>query len=144
MTFLERARERAMAAAEQVRVAAGQGPPRSGEAGGSGGDATAGDATAGDATAGAATALAAPGAGSARDALQHGLGSARAGLSQLVDRLDPGLVADVIIKATSLQEHANAALRAKGSAYRIDGVSITATIPPQISFSIGRSAAEED
>jgi len=139
MTFLERARERAMAAAEQVRVAAGQGPPRSGEAGGSGGDATAGAAMAGD-----ATALAAPRAGSTRDALQHGLGSARAGLSQLVDRLDPGLVADVIIKATSLQEHANAALRAKGSAYRIDGVSITATIPPQISFSIGRSAAEED
>ena len=138
MTFLERARERAMAAAEQVRAAAAQAPPRPDELGESAGDATAGEATAGDATA------AAPRAGSARDALQHGLGSARAGLSQLVDRLDPSLVADVIIKATSLQEHANAALRAKGSAYRIDGVSITATIPPQISFSIGRSAAEED
>ena len=50
----------------------------------------------------------------------------------------PGILADLVIKATALQEKANAALRAKGSPYRIAEVQITATLPPQIGFSIAR------
>ncbi len=55
-----------------------------------------------------------------------------------IERIDPGLLADVVIKATALQERANAALRAKESAYRIDEITVTATIPPQIGFTISR------
>jgi len=67
-----------------------------------------------------------------------GLGHARRGVSTVIDRIDPNILADVIIKATSLQERANASLRAKGSPYRVAEVAIAASIPPQITFSIGR------
>ncbi len=136
MSFLERARERAVAATEQVRMAAEHAGTRTTGAqephAASSEDAVLRAKDAGD--------LAEIGRGGVR----HGLDSARAGLAMLVDRLDPALVADVVIKATTVQERANAALHEKGSAYRIDGISITATIPPQISFSISRSAAGED
>jgi hypothetical protein len=67
-----------------------------------------------------------------------GLGHARRGISTAIDRIDPNVLADVIIKATSLQEKANAALRDKGSPYRVAEIAIAASIPPQVSFSIGR------
>ncbi|MBI3750609.1 MAG: hypothetical protein HY263_02985 [Chloroflexi bacterium] len=63
---------------------------------------------------------------------------ARKGIATAVERIDPAVLADVIIKATSLQERANAALRAKGSPYRISEIAIGAAIPPSITFSIGR------
>jgi hypothetical protein len=63
---------------------------------------------------------------------------AKKGIATAVERIDPGVLADVIIKATSLQERANAALRAKGSPYRISEIGIGAAIPPSITFSIGR------
>jgi len=63
---------------------------------------------------------------------------ARRGIATAVERIDPGVLADVIMKATTLQERANAALRAKGSPYRISEIAIGAAIPPSISFSIGR------
>ena len=47
-------------------------------------------------------------------------------------------MAEVIIKATALQEMTNAALRKKRSPYRISEVVISASIPPGVSFSIGR------
>ena len=65
-------------------------------------------------------------------------GKARQTLVTAIERIDPGLLADVVIKATALQERANAALRAKKSAYRIAEITVTATIPPQIGFSIQR------
>lgn len=65
-------------------------------------------------------------------------GQARRGLSAAVDRIDPGLLADIVIKATGLQEKTNLALHAKGSAYRIGEVNVTVSLPPQISFSIVR------
>jgi hypothetical protein len=63
---------------------------------------------------------------------------ARRGLSTAIDRIDPSVLADVIIKATALQEKANAALKAKGSPYRIGEISIGAAIPPSVSFGISR------
>jgi hypothetical protein len=66
------------------------------------------------------------------------LGAARRGVSTVVERIDPGVLADLIIKSTALQEMTNASLREKKSPYRISEVSITASIPPGISFAISR------
>jgi hypothetical protein len=59
-------------------------------------------------------------------------------MKSVIDRIDPGTLAEVIIKATAIQEMANRALREKGSPYRISEISITATIPPGVNFAIGR------
>ena len=61
-----------------------------------------------------------------------------------VERIDPGILADIIIKATALQESANRTLRSKGSVYRIGEITITATIPPQIGFAIERIGDIDD
>jgi hypothetical protein len=66
------------------------------------------------------------------------LSVARKGLATAVERIDPAILADIIIKATLLQEKANAALRTKGSPYRISEIAIGAAIPPSITFSIAR------
>jgi hypothetical protein len=65
-------------------------------------------------------------------------GKARRGVTTIIEKIDPGLLADVVIKATALQEKANTALRAKKSPYRISEVVISAAIPPQVSFAIAR------
>ena len=72
------------------------------------------------------------------------LGAARRGVSTVVERIDPGVLADLIIKSTALQEMTNASLREKKSPYRIAEVSITASIPPGISFAISRLETEEE
>ena len=72
------------------------------------------------------------------------LGAARRGVSTVVERIDPGVLADLIIKSTALQEMTNTSLREKQSPYRISEVSITASIPPGISFAIGRIDAVEE
>src|SRR5258708_17156624 len=64
---------------------------------------------------------------------------AKRGVATAIDRIDHGVLADVIIKATALQERANAALKAKGSPYRISEVAIGAAIPPSVTFAIARS-----
>ena len=61
--------------------------------------------------------------------------SAKKGMAGIVDRIDPGILADIIIKATALQEKANNSLRLKGSPYRIGEITITAALPPQVGFS---------
>jgi hypothetical protein len=66
------------------------------------------------------------------------LGRAKRGVATVIDRIDPGVLADVIIKATALQERANEALRAKGSPYRINEIGIGAAIPPSVTFTIAR------
>jgi hypothetical protein len=76
----------------------------------------------------------------ARDAASR----TKRGIATIVDKIDPGLLADIVIKATALQEKSNASLRAKGSPYRISEIVITATIPPQVSFSIGRVGEIEE
>ena len=66
------------------------------------------------------------------------LGAARRGVSTVVERIDPGVLADLIIKSTALQEMTNTSLREKQSPYRISEVNITASIPPGITFAISR------
>ena len=69
---------------------------------------------------------------------REAVGMARRGISTVVERIDPGTLAELIIKATALQEMTNNALRKKGSPYRISEISIAASIPPGITFAIGR------
>jgi hypothetical protein len=64
---------------------------------------------------------------------------AKKGVATAIDRIDPGVLADVIIKATALQERANMALKAKGSPYRISEIGIGASIPPSVTFAIART-----
>lgn len=71
-------------------------------------------------------------------------GKAGRGLVTAVEKIDPGILADIIIKATALQEKANRSLISKRSAYRISEITITATIPPQIGFAIARIGDLED
>jgi len=110
------------AAAGQARVAAGQ----------------LGKATS-DAVGNAATAVGNPeNQAHAREAASRGFKKAKTGVASVIDRIDPGLLADIVIKATSLQEKANYRLRAKGSPYRINEITITAGLPPDVAFTIGR------
>ena len=112
MSFLNRAKEAAQAAAEQAQQAAGM-----------------------------ATKSAQDPATQEKLGQQarSALGAARRGVSTVVERIDPGVLADLIIKSTALQEMTNASLRQKKSPYRIAEVNITASIPPGITFSISRA-----
>jgi hypothetical protein len=63
---------------------------------------------------------------------------AKRGFTTVLERIDPRILADVVVKATSLQERANASLQERGSVYRIGEITIGAAIPPSIQFSIER------
>jgi hypothetical protein len=76
----------------------------------------------------------------ARDAV----GMARRGVTTVIEKIDPGTLADLIIKATALQELTNQSLRRKGSPYRIAEIEISASIPPAVSFAIGRLGDEPE
>jgi hypothetical protein len=117
VSFIKRAREAAEAAAEQAQHAAGL-----------------------------ATHAAADPATQEKLSQQarQAMGAARRGITTVVERIDPGVLADLIIKATALQELTNSSLREKKSPYRISEVAITASIPPGISFSIGRLDVPEE
>jgi hypothetical protein len=69
---------------------------------------------------------------------QSALKKAKRGFTTALERIDPKILADVVVKATSLQERANASLRERGSVYRIGEIAIGASIPPSIQFSIVR------
>lgn len=69
---------------------------------------------------------------------KEAVGQARRGVATVVERIDPSILADLVIKATALQERTNASLRDKRSPYRISEIAISASIPPSISFSITR------
>jgi hypothetical protein len=71
-------------------------------------------------------------------------GQAGRGLVTAIEKIDPGLLGDIIIKATALQEKVNRSLRSKNAAYRIGEITITATIPPQLGFSIVRVGDSDD
>jgi hypothetical protein len=71
-------------------------------------------------------------------------GQAKRGLITAIEKIDPGILADLIIKATALQEMANRSLREKASSYRIGEITITASIPPQIGFAIVRLDEDPD
>lgn len=70
----------------------------------------------------------------ARSALKK----AKHGFATALERIDPRILADVVVKATSLQERANLSLRDRGSVYRISQIVIGASIPPSIQFTIQR------
>jgi hypothetical protein len=92
-----------------------------------------------DATTKAAGAVAAKAQDPATQArVKGGLQVAGRSARTMVERIDPGILADVVIKATALQEKVNARLRLKGSIYRIGELQVTASIPPGISFGIVR------
>ncbi len=131
MSFLDKARHaaeqatsQARAMADQAREAAGEGAQHAAEA------AHRAQATLND----PATA----------DKARAALGRARRGLATAIDRIDPNVLADVVIRATALQERTNRALRSKGSAYRIAEISIGATIPPSVTFAIQRIDDPDD
>jgi hypothetical protein len=117
MSFMKRAREMAEAAATQAQAAAG-----------------------------AATRTAQDPETQERLSQQarSAMGAARRGVSTVVERIDPGVLADLIIKATALQEMTNESLRDKRSPYRISEVDITASIPPGVTFAISRIDAAEE
>jgi hypothetical protein len=69
---------------------------------------------------------------------QSALRKAKRGFTTVLERIDPRILADVVVKATSLQEKANASLKDRGSAYRIGEITIGASFPPSIQFSIER------
>src|SRR6478609_4918812 len=72
------------------------------------------------------------------------MGAARRGVSTVVERIDPGVLADLIVKATALQEMTNSSLREKRSPYRINEISIAASIPPGVTFAIGRIDVQQE
>ncbi|TFG69577.1 MAG: hypothetical protein E4H24_00110 [Thermomicrobiales bacterium] len=117
MSFIQRAREAAEAAAEQAQAAAGMAKR------------TAADPATQE---------------KLSEQARSALGAARRGVSTVVERIDPGVLADLIIKATALQEKTNASLIERNSPYRISEISITASIPPGVSFAIGRHETEDD
>ncbi|MBF8289614.1 MAG: hypothetical protein HW391_582 [Chloroflexi bacterium] len=119
MSFLDRAKHAASQAAEQAKQAAEQARQSVSE--------------------GAEKASAAISDPGNADRARQALSRAKRGVATAIDRIDPAVLADVIIKATALQERANAALKAKGSPYRISEVSIGAAIPPSITFAIART-----
>jgi hypothetical protein len=117
MSFIKRAQEAAAAAAEQAQQAAG----------------LASKATSDPAT-----------QEKLGQQARAAMGAARRGVSTVVERIDPSVLADLIIKSTALQEMTNGSLREKQSPYRISEVNITASIPPGITFSISRMDDNEE
>ncbi len=121
MSFLQRAREAAESAAEQARTKAT-------EAAGVAGRTAADPAT----------------QEKLGQQARAAMGAARRGVSTVVERIDPSVLADLIIKATALQEMTNLSLRDKQSPYRINEISIAASIPPGVTFAIGRIDVQQE
>ncbi len=122
MSFIKKAQEAAAQAAEGARLRAQEAATAAGR--------TAGDPATQDMI---GKSLSGAGAG-AREAI----GMAKRGVTTVIEKIDPGTLAELIIKATALQEMTNKALRKKGSPYRISEISISASIPPAVSFAIQR------
>jgi hypothetical protein len=123
MSFLQKAREAAAQAAEQAKVVGSQ----------MGDQARVLGEKAQDPVAQARAKR------QASDALHR----AKRSVNTMVERIDPGTLADLVIKSTALQEMTNRALKKKGSPYRIQEIVITASIPPGVSFAIGRVHDDE-
>ncbi len=126
MTFMERARQTASAAATtaaKVSVDVGSQAAKAG-------------ADLGGRAAAATSATIKDPATKAR--ARAALKKAKRGFTTVLERIDPRILADVVVKATSLQEKANLSLRERGSAYRIGEITIGASFPPSIQFSIER------
>ena len=126
MTFMEKARQRAGAAAvaaAKVSVEVGSQAAKAGADIGS------------RAAHQAATTIKDP---ATKARARAALKKAKQGFTTALERIDPRILADVVVKATSLQEKANRSLQERGSVYRIGEITIGASIPPSIQFSIER------
>jgi hypothetical protein len=75
---------------------------------------------------------------------REAMGMARRGVTTVIEKIDPSTLAELIVRATALQEMTNRSLREKGSPYRIAEISISASIPPAVSFAIGRIGDEPE
>ncbi len=128
MSFIKRAQEAAAQAAETARLKAQE---ATGQGGGTAGE-TATQDMLGKGLSGAGA--------SAREAI----GLAKRGMNTVIEKIDPGTLAELVIKATALQEMTNRALRGKGSPYRISEISISASIPPAVTFAIQRLGDEPE
>ena len=82
--------------------------------------------------------------GKAGASAREAVGLAKRGVTTVIEKIDPATLAELVIKATALQEMTNRALRQKGSPYRISEISISASIPPAVSFAIQRLGDEPD
>jgi hypothetical protein len=118
VSFLQRAREAAEAAAGSAQQAADATRTRASEVGQRASDAAVHERL-------------------GRQA-KEAIGQARKSMATVVEKIDPGTLAELIIKATALQEKTNASLRDKKSPYRIGEIAISASIPPGVSFVISR------
>ncbi len=128
MSFIKKAQEAAAQAAEATRQKAQEAAAAAGRAGT--------DPATQDMI---GKSLTGAGAG-AREAI----GMAKRGVTTVIEKIDPGTLAELVIKATALQEMTNKALRQKGSPYRIAEISISASIPPAVSFAIQRVGEPDD
>jgi hypothetical protein len=117
MSFLDRAKQAAQQAAEGARSAAEQARQT--------------------VTEGADKASAVMSDPATAEKARQALTRAKKGIATAIDRIDPGGRRHQ--QATALQERANAALKAKGSPYRISEVAIGAAIPPSVTFAIART-----
>jgi hypothetical protein len=133
LTFMERARQaagQAATAAAKVTVDVGTQAAKAGvDIGGKAARA------AGDAGEKAAATIRDP---ATKVRARAALKKAKRGFTTVLERIDPRILADVVVKATSLQEKANKSLKERGSAYRIGEITIGASFPPSIQFSIER------
>ena len=118
MSFLQRAREAAEAAAEGAHQAADAARIKAGEVGARAADPAMHERLGQQA--------------------KEAVGQARRSMATVIEKIDPSTLAELIIKATALQEKTNASLRDKKSPYRIGEIAISASIPPGVSFVISR------
>ena len=132
MSFIKRAQEAAAQAAETARLKAQEATGQAAGASGASGDAVTTQDMLSKGLSGAGA--------SAREAI----GMAKRGMNTVIEKIDPGTLAELIIKATALQEMTNKSLRTKGSPYRIAEISISASIPPAVSFAISRIGDEPE
>ena len=133
MTFMERAR---IAAAQAAKIGAEVGGQAAKVGAEVGAQAAKAGAEMGSKAAHQAAATIRDPATKAR--ARSALKKAKRGFTTALERIDPKILADVVVKATSLQERANASLQARGSVYRIGEIGIGASIPPSITFTIER------
>ncbi len=144
LTFMERARQvagQAAVAAAKVTVDVGTQAAKAGAE--MGGKAAKAGVEMGGKAAKAGAEMGGKAAATIRDPAtkaraQAALKKAKRGFSIALERIDPRILADVVVKATSLQERANLSLLDRGSVYRIGEISIGASIPPSIHFAIVR------
>ena len=129
MSFIKRAQEAAAQAAEAARTRT---QDAGGRAAGAGPDAASSQDMLGKSLSGATA--------GAREAI----GLAKRGMNTVIEKIDPGTLAELIIKATALQEMTNKSLRLKGSPYRIAEITISASIPPAVAFTISRLGDEPE